>query len=69
MSTPPPTPNNEAPTNPNEDLVDKILINNQLRHFGTKVQDNPMSDRALSIISEDNEFCMLLSMQGTIGYT
>ncbi len=49
--------------------LDHSLINpNQLRHFGTKVQDNPMSDRALSIISEDNEFCMPLSMQGTIVY-
>jgi len=30
------------------------LINpNQLRHFGTKVQDDPTSDRPLSIITED----------------
>ena len=35
--------------------LDHSLINpNQLRHHGTKVQDNPMSDRALSIITEDN---------------
>ena len=49
--------------------LDHSLINpNQLRHHGTKVQDNPMSDRALSIITEDNEFCMGLAMAGTIVY-
>ena len=43
------------------------LINpNQLRHFGTKVQDNPMSDQPLSIITEDKGFCMELAMAGTI---
>ena len=43
------------------------LINpNQLRHFGTQVQDNPMSSQPLSIITEDNEFCMELTMSGTI---
>ena len=45
------------------------LINpNQLRHYGTKVQDDPTSDRALSIITEDNEFCMELKMTGTVVY-
>jgi len=43
------------------------LINpNQLRHFGTQVQDNPMSSQPLSIITENNEFCMELTMSGTI---
>jgi hypothetical protein len=38
MSTPP-TPNNETPTNPNEDIVDKLLINHKpLKHLrGTLV--------------------------------
>jgi hypothetical protein len=47
--------------------LDHSLINpNQLRHFGTKVQDDPTSDRPLSIITEDNEFSMELTMAGTI---
>ena len=47
--------------------MDHTLINpNQLRHHGTKVQDNPMSDHPLSIITDDNEFCMELTMSGTI---
>ena len=49
------------------DTMDHTLINqNQLRHYGTQVQDNPMSESPLSIITEDNEFCMELSMSGTI---
>ena len=47
--------------------MDHTLINpNQLRHFGTQVQDNPMADQPLSIITEDNEFCMEMAMAGTI---
>jgi len=38
-------------------IMEHKLVNpNQLRHFGTKVQDDPTSDRALSIISEGNDF-------------
>jgi hypothetical protein len=49
------------------DTMDHTLINpNQLRHYGTRVQDNPMSSHPLSIITEDHEFCMELSMEGTI---
>ena len=49
------------------DTMDHTLINpNQLRHFGTQVQDNPMADQPLSIITEDNEFCMEMAMAGTI---
>ena len=49
------------------DKMDHSLINpNQLRHYGTKVQDNPSSLLPLSIITEDNEFCMEMSMNGTI---
>ena len=49
--------------------MEHSLVNpNQLRHFGTRVQDDPTSDRALSIITEDNGFCMELSMAGTVVY-
>ena len=49
------------------DTMETTLLNpNQLRHFGTKVQDDPTSDKPLSIITEDEEFCMDLHMQGTI---
>ena len=37
---------------------------NQWRHFGTEVQNDPTSDRPLSIITEDNTFCMELMMDG-----
>ena len=51
------------------DNMDHTLINpNQLRHFGTKVQDNPTLEEPLSIITEDKEFCMDLCMHGTICY-
>ena len=43
------------------------LINpNQLRHFGVTVQDNPVSEKPLYIMTEDNAFSMELSMEGTI---
>ena len=49
--------------------MDHSLVNpNQLRHYGTKVQDNPVSDRALSIITENNDFCMELAMAVTVVY-
>ena len=49
--------------------IDHILINpNQLGYYGIKVQDNPMLETALSIITEDNEFCMELAMEGTVIY-
>ena len=49
------------------DTMDHTLVNpNQLRHFGVRVQDNPMSSRPLSIITENNEFCMELAIEGTI---
>ena len=45
------------------------LINpNKLRYYGIRVQDNPMLDTALSIIIEDNEFCMELAMARTVVY-
>ena len=49
--------------------MDHSLVNpNQLRQYGTKVQDNPVSYRALSIITENNDFCMKLAMAGTVVY-
>ena len=51
------------------DHMKNSLINpNQLRHFGTRVQDDPTSDRPLSIITEDNSFSMELMMDGTVIY-
>ena len=46
--------------------MDHTLLNpNQLRHYGTIVQDNPTSPLPLSIVTEDRSFCMELFMQGT----
>lgn len=51
------------------DHMDYTLLNpNQLRHYGVRVQDDPTSPYPLSIITEDNKFCMELSMAGTIVY-
>ena len=51
------------------DSMESTLINpNQLRYFGTSVQDNPTADSPLSIITEDSAFCMELAMKGTIVY-
>jgi hypothetical protein len=49
------------------DTMHHTLVNpNQLQHYGILVQDNPMSADPLSIITEDHEFSMELSMAGTI---
>ena len=49
--------------------MDHTLINpNQLRHFVTRVQDDPTSSYPLSIITEDESFSMELAMTGTIVY-
>ena len=51
------------------DHMDHTLLNpNQLRHYGTRVQDDPTFPYPLSIITEDKEFCMELTMSGTIVY-
>jgi len=51
------------------DPMKNSLINHyQLRHFGTRVQDDPTSDRPLSNITEDNSFSMELMMDGTVKY-
>ena len=47
--------------------LDHTLVNpNQLRHCGTQVQDNLMSENPLSIITEDLYLSIDLSMKGTI---
>ena len=49
------------------DTLEPTLVHlSQLRHYGTKVQDNQMSQIPLSIITEDGEFSMELSTEGTI---
>ena len=49
------------------DTLHHSLLNpNQMRHYSIKVQDNPMSDQPLSIITDDDEFSMELRMDGTI---
>ena len=47
-------------------MEDTLLNSNQLRHFGINVQDNPTSNRPLSIITEDTHFAMPLQRDGTI---
>ena len=50
--------------------MNQSLINpNKLRYYGIKVQDNPMLETTLSIITEENEFCMELAMAGTVVYS
>ena len=41
---------------------------NQLRHYVIKVQDSSIFESALSIITEDNEFCMNPAMVVTVVY-
>ena len=51
------------------DNMDHYLVNpNQMRHYGNKVQDNPMSAYPLSIITQENKFYMEIEMDGTIVY-
>ena len=49
------------------ETLDHTLVNpNQLRHYGIRVQYNPVLESPLSIITEDGEFSTKLSMEGTI---
>ena len=41
-----------------DSMQDTLINPNQLRHFGTNVQDNPVSNYPLSIITADHEFSM-----------
>ena len=50
-------------------MYHSILNPNQLRHYVIKVQDKPMSEPALTIITEDNELCMEVAMAVTVVYT
>ena len=46
------------------DTLYHTLVNpKQLRHYGTRFRDNPMSKIPLSIITEDVEFITELSME------
>ena len=49
-----------------ESMQHTLVNPNQLRHNGVKVQDNPTAESVLSIITEDNGFCMELAIVGTI---
>ena len=50
-------------------LTEDSLINpNQLRHYGANVQDDPKSNRPLSLISDNGYFSMPLHRKGTIVY-
>ena len=52
------------------DTLDYTSVNpNQLRHHRARVQDNPMSECPLFIITEDREFILELSMEGTIVFS
>ena len=45
------------------EMLDHTLVNiNRLRHCGNRVQNNLMSKSPLSIITEDGEFSMGLSI-------
>ena len=49
--------------------LDHSLINpNQLRHFGTTVQDNPYSNEPMQLISPEEDFRACLLSQGTTIY-
>jgi len=49
------------------DSMQHTLVNpNQLRYFGTKVQDNPTSDEPLHLMTEDHKFNLELEMNGTV---
>ena len=58
---------NEALWMPN--LPHSLIDPNQLRHFGTTVQDNPVHMSPLHLRTEDARFSMELNMLGTIIYT
>ena len=49
------------------DTMDMSLINpNQLRNYGIHIQDDPTSNRPLSLITANTEFAMTLNREGTI---
>jgi hypothetical protein len=48
-----------------ESLQHSLINPNQLRHFGTNVQDNPTHSDPMFIMSSDLSFNMELNMDGT----
>ena len=49
------------------DTLNHTLVDpNQLRYYGTQVQDNLISESPLSIITEDWEFSTEISTEGTV---
>ena len=51
------------------DSMRHTLVNpNQLRYYGTKVQDNPTSARPLHIMTESSEFNLELKIKGTVTF-
>jgi hypothetical protein len=53
----------EAPHLPN--LGHSLFNPNQLRHFGTKVQDNPCDSKPMSVTTRDDAFAACLQSKGT----
>jgi hypothetical protein len=49
-------------------LNHSLLNPNQLCHYGITLQDNPYSDTVIHIATEDNDFVIPLSTQGTTIY-
>ena len=48
------------------DKMDHTLVNpKQMCHFGIKVQDNQYDDAPLYLITEDGDFTLPLTFQGT----
>ena len=48
------------------DKMDHTLVNpNQMCHFGIKVQDNPYDNAPLYLMTEDGDFELPLTVQGT----
>ena len=49
-----------------DDMIDTLVNPNQMRHFGTVVQDDPTSSSPLHIRTSDASFSMPLQIKGTI---
>jgi hypothetical protein len=54
-----------------DQMTHSLLNPNQLCHYGTRVQDDPTSPYPLSIVTEDNDFCMFDTEEedGILRYT
>ena len=55
---------NEALHMPN--IPHSLINQNQLRHFGTVIQDNPYSSDPMTLISPENHFIACLESTGTV---